>query len=232
MELQTLSPEDGLFRRMLDQRRVMLTGTIDGTLAERVCAQLLVLEADDADAPITLYLHSPGGEVDAGFAIYDTMQALRCDVATVCLGFAASMAQFLLCAGAPGQRFAHAHSRILMHQPLGAVEGYAVDVAIQAEQFSLARRLMAELTAAAHRPARRAHPRRRRPRPLVHRRGSARVRHGRRGDVGTRSLTQRRRESLGSEAMHNRRPTGRTLPTVRCAATKPSPTASRAARSS
>src|SRR5580700_11142510 len=98
--------DDELFRRMLDQRRVMLTGAIDGPLAERVCAQLLVLEADDADTAVTLYLHSPGGEVDAGFAIYDTMQSLRCDVATVCLGFAASMAQFLLCAGAPGRRLA------------------------------------------------------------------------------------------------------------------------------
>ncbi|HTD49260.1 MAG TPA: ATP-dependent Clp protease proteolytic subunit, partial [Acidimicrobiia bacterium] len=148
MELQKVGRgDDELFRRMLDQRRVMLTGTIDGPVAERVCAQLLVLESDDADTAVTLYLHSPGGEVDAGFAIYDTMQALRCDVATVCLGFAASMAQFLLCAGAPGRRLAHQHSRILMHQPLGAVEGYAVDVAIQAEQFSLARRLMAELTA-------------------------------------------------------------------------------------
>jgi len=140
-------PEDDLFRRMLDQRRVMLTGAIDGKLAERICAQLLVLEADEPDAPISLYLHSPGGEVDAGFAIYDTMQALQCEVSTVCMGFAASMAQFLLCAGAPGKRFAHAHSRILMHQPLGSVEGYAVDIAIQAEQFSIARRLMAELTA-------------------------------------------------------------------------------------
>ena len=154
MQLHNMTPtdtpptiEDGLFHRMLDQRRVMLTGTIDGKLAERICAQLLVLEADDAAAPITLYLHSPGGEVDAGFAIYDTMQSVRCDVATICMGFAASMAQFLLCAGAPGRRAAHAHSRILMHQPLGAVEGYAVDVAIQAEQFSVARRLMAELTA-------------------------------------------------------------------------------------
>jgi ATP-dependent Clp protease, protease subunit len=148
MELQTTSTlDDGLLRRMLDQRRIMLTGGIDGKLAERICAQLLVLEADDPRSPVTLYLHSPGGEVDAGFAIYDTMQALQCDVATVCLGFAASMAQFLLCAGAAGQRFAHAHSRILMHQPLGAVEGYAVDVAIKAEQFSLAKRLMAELTA-------------------------------------------------------------------------------------
>jgi len=145
--------DDELFRRMLDQRRVMLTGAIDGALAERVCAQLLVLETDNADKAVTLYLHSPGGEVDAGFAIYDTMQSLQCDVATVCLGFAASMAQFLLCAGAPGQRLAHAHSRILMHQPLGAVEGYAVDVAIQAEQFSLARRLIAEIDGEPHRPA-------------------------------------------------------------------------------
>jgi ATP-dependent Clp protease protease subunit len=149
MELQQNGPsfEDVLARRMLDQRRVMLTGMIDGKVAERVCAQLLVLEADDPERPLTLYLHSPGGEVDAGFAIYDTMQALRCDVATVCLGFAASMAQFLLVAGAPGRRYAQAHSRILMHQPLGSVQGYAVDIAIQAEQFAQARHLMAELTA-------------------------------------------------------------------------------------
>ncbi len=138
---------DTLARRMLEQRRVMLTGPIDGPLAERICAQLLVMEADAPDDPITLYLHSPGGEVDAGFAIYDTMQALRCEVATVCVGFAASMAQFLLCGGAPGKRLAYAHSRILMHQPHGAVQGYAVDVAIQAEQFTRMRNLMAELTA-------------------------------------------------------------------------------------
>jgi ATP-dependent Clp protease protease subunit len=141
------SIEDETARRMLQQRRVSLTGTIDGRLAERICAQLLVLEADDPDAPITLYIHSPGGEVDAGFGIYDTMQALRCDVATVCVGFAASMAQFILCGGAPGLRAAHAHSRILMHQPHGAVEGYAVDIGIQAEQFTRMRHLMAELTA-------------------------------------------------------------------------------------
>jgi ATP-dependent Clp protease protease subunit len=134
-------------RRMLQQRRVMLTGPIDGPLAERVCSQLLVIDADPSDLPITLYLHSPGGEVDAGFAIYDTMQALRCEVATVCVGFAASMAQFLLCGGAPGRRSAYAHSRILMHQPLGSVQGYAVDIAIQAEQFGVMRQLMAELTA-------------------------------------------------------------------------------------
>src|SRR4051812_12835698 len=134
-------------RRMLEQRRVMLTGPIDGPLAERVCAQLLVIESEQPKLPITLYLHSPGGEVDAGFAIYDTMQALRCDVAIVCVGFAASMAQFLLCGGTPGRRSAYSHSRILMHQPLGSVSGYAVDIAIQAEQFTIMRRLMAELTA-------------------------------------------------------------------------------------
>jgi len=138
---------DDFARRMLQQRRVMLTGPIDGPLAERICAQLLVMEADDPDREITLYLHSPGGEVDAGFAVYDTMQALRCDVATVCMGFAASMAQFLLCGGARGRRAAYAHSRVLMHQPLGSVQGYAVDIAIQAEQFTVARQLMAELTA-------------------------------------------------------------------------------------
>ncbi|MCU1465087.1 MAG: ATP-dependent Clp protease proteolytic subunit [Actinomycetia bacterium] len=138
---------DDVSRRMLRQRRVMLTGTIDGPLAERVCAQLLVIEAEEPELPITLYLHSPGGEVDAGFAIYDTMQTLRCEVETVCVGFAASMAQFLLCGGAPGRRAAYAHSRILMHQPLGSVQGYAVDIAIQAEQFTIMRRLMAELTA-------------------------------------------------------------------------------------
>jgi ATP-dependent Clp protease, protease subunit len=149
MQLQNESPlfSDELTRRMLYQRRVMLTGPIDGQLAERVCAQLLVLEADKPGADITLFLNSPGGEVDAGFAVYDTMQALDCDVATVCMGFAASMAQFLLCGGAIGKRRAYAHSRILMHQPLGAVEGNAVDVAIQAEQFTRARQLMAELIA-------------------------------------------------------------------------------------
>jgi ATP-dependent Clp protease protease subunit len=138
---------DDVSRRMLRQRRVMLTWPIDGPLAERVCAQLLVIEAETPELPITLYLHSPGGEVDAGFAIYDTMQTLRCEVETVCVGFAASMAQFLLCGGAPGRRSAYAHSRILMHQPLGSVQGYAVDIAIQAEQFTIMRRLMAELTA-------------------------------------------------------------------------------------
>ena len=135
--------EDGVAGKLLNQRRVMLTGPIDGPLAERICTQLLVLEAE-GDGDITLTLHSPGGEVDAGFAIYDTMQALHCDVATVCMGFAASMAQFLLCAGTPGRRYAHRHSSILMHQPHGAVQGVATDIAIQAAHFAHARHTMAE----------------------------------------------------------------------------------------
>jgi ATP-dependent Clp protease protease subunit len=152
LQIETQDPallprvDDGIAAKLLKQRRVMLTGPIDGPLAERVCAQLLVLDAD-GDDDITLHIHSPGGEVDAGFAIYDTMQSLTCDVATVCMGFAASMGQFLLVGGASGKRFAHAHSRILMHQPLGQVQGYAADIAIQAEQFSVARELISKLTA-------------------------------------------------------------------------------------
>jgi ATP-dependent Clp protease protease subunit len=138
--------EDEVGRKFLAQRRVMLTGAIDGALAERICTQLLVLDAE-GDGDITLFLHSPGGEVDAGFAIYDTMQTLDNEVATVCMGFAASMAQFLLCAGAKGKRSAYPNSRILLHQPHGAVQGMAVDIAIQAEQFTRMRELMAELIA-------------------------------------------------------------------------------------
>src|SRR3954447_13499570 len=94
--------QEEVARRMLASRRVMLTGAIDDRVANAVCSQLLVLEAE-ADAPIALYINSPGGEVDSGFAIYDTMQTLSCAVATVCVGLAASMAQFLLCAGTAGR---------------------------------------------------------------------------------------------------------------------------------
>ena len=136
-----------LARRMLSSRRVMLTGPIDDATANTVCSQLLVLEAE-GDDPVALYINSPGGSVDSGFAIYDTMQTLACPVATVCVGLAASMGQFLLCAGTPGRRYAHRHSRILMHQPHGAVQGVATDIAIQAEQFAYMRRTMAERLAA------------------------------------------------------------------------------------
>jgi ATP-dependent Clp protease protease subunit len=141
-----LNFNEELARRLLNSRRIMLTGAIDDALASAICSQLLVLEAE-SDKPITLYINSPGGSVDAGFAIYDTMQTLSCPVATVCAGLAASMGQFLLVAGTPGERYAHRHAQILMHQPHGAVQGMATDIAIQAEQFARMKRLMAERTA-------------------------------------------------------------------------------------
>jgi ATP-dependent Clp protease protease subunit len=111
------------------------------------CAQLLVLDAENPSEPIVLYINSPGGSVDDGFAIYDTMRTLHAEVITVCLGLAASMAQFVLCAGAPGKRYAHRFSRVLMHQPHGQVEGTATDINIQAAQFAYLRSTMAALTA-------------------------------------------------------------------------------------
>jgi ATP-dependent Clp protease protease subunit len=136
-----------LSRRLLNTRIIVLGGPIDDAMANLVCSQLLILEADDPLADITLYINSPGGSVDAGFAIYDTMRVLDCDVVTVAMGLAGSMAQFLLCAGARGKRYALRHSRILMHQPLGELSGVATDVIVHAGQFTYLRRLMAELLA-------------------------------------------------------------------------------------
>jgi ATP-dependent Clp protease protease subunit len=136
-----------LSRRLLETRNIVLGGPIDEAMANLVCSQLLILEADEPVADITLYINSPGGSVDAGFAIYDTMRMLDCDVVTVAMGLAGSMAQFLLCAGTPGKRYALRHSRILMHQPLGELSGVATDVLVHAGQFTYLRRLMAELLA-------------------------------------------------------------------------------------
>jgi len=136
-----------IFSRLLKERIIFLNGPVEDGMASLICAQLLFLESENAKKEIAMYINSPGGAVTAGFAIYDTMQYIKSPVSTVCMGFAASMAQFLLVGGAPGSRCAYAHSRILMHQPHGAVEGFAVDIAIQADQFARMRHLMAELTA-------------------------------------------------------------------------------------
>jgi ATP-dependent Clp protease protease subunit len=141
------APADGsaeLFQRLLRERIVFLGTQVDQASANSVCAQLLLLEAEDPERDIALYINSPGGSVTDGLAIYDTMQYIRCDVSTICLGLAASMGQFLLCAGAPGKRFALPHSRILMHQPSGQMQGQAADIAIQAEQIVYLKRMMAE----------------------------------------------------------------------------------------
>jgi ATP-dependent Clp protease protease subunit len=113
-------------------------------MANTICAQLLLLAAEDPDRDIFLYINSPGGSVSAGMAIYDTMQFVSNDVATVGLGLAASMGQFLLCAGAQGKRYATPHARIMMHQPSGGIGGTAADIAIQAEQMLYVKRTMAE----------------------------------------------------------------------------------------
>jgi len=138
-----------LFQQLLKQRIVFIGAPIDDKLANVVCAQLLLLSAEDEDRDIHVYINSPGGSVDSGMAIYDTMQYIRPDVATFCMGLAASMGQFLLCSGAPGKRFALPHSRILMHQPLigGVLQGVAADIAIHAEQIVFTKRLLAQLIA-------------------------------------------------------------------------------------
>jgi ATP-dependent Clp protease protease subunit len=133
-----------VFQRLLKERIIFLGTAVDETLANLVCSQLLLLASEDADRDIALYINSPGGSVTDGLAIYDTMQYISCDVSTICVGLAASMGQFLLCAGAPGKRFALPHSRILMHQPSGQMQGQATDIAIQAEQIVYLKRMMAE----------------------------------------------------------------------------------------
>jgi ATP-dependent Clp protease protease subunit len=133
-----------IFHRLLRERIVFLGAEVDDEVANRVCAQLLLLTADDPDRDIFLYINSPGGSVNAGLAIYDTMQYVPNDVATLAVGFAASMGQFLLCAGAPGKRSSLPHSRIVMHQPSGGIGGTASDVAIQAENMLYTKKVMQE----------------------------------------------------------------------------------------
>ncbi|MGP8060665.1 MAG: ATP-dependent Clp protease proteolytic subunit [Acidimicrobiales bacterium] len=137
-------PTADIYQRLLKERIVFIGSAIDQNTANLVCAQLILLESEDHERDISLYINSPGGSVTDGLAIYDTMQYVRPDVSTICVGLAASMGQFLLCAGAPGKRFALPHSRILMHQPSGAMQGQAADIAIQAEQIVYLKRMMAE----------------------------------------------------------------------------------------
>lgn len=124
-----------IFSRLLRDRIIMLNGAIDDNTASVVTAQLLFLEAEDPDADIMMYINSPGGVVTAGMAIYDTMQYIRPDVSTICMGQAASMGSFLLAAGTKGKRYALPNSRIMIHQPLGGAQGQATDIEIQAREI-------------------------------------------------------------------------------------------------
>jgi ATP-dependent Clp protease protease subunit len=142
-----LNLTDSVFERLLQERIVVLGSEVNDEVANRITAQLLLLDADDAETDITFYIHSPGGSVTAGFAIYDTMQLIRPDVATYAMGMAASMGQFLLSSGTPGKRYALPHARILMHQPSAGVGGTASDIAIQADLFNKWKQELARITA-------------------------------------------------------------------------------------
>ncbi|MQY02430.1 ATP-dependent Clp protease proteolytic subunit [Actinomadura macrotermitis] len=141
----SLTPD--VFHRLLRQRIVFLGQQVDDEIANRLCAEILLLSAEDRHRDIHLYINSPGGSVTAGMAIYDVMQYVPNDVATLSLGFTASMGQFLLCAGAPGKRYALPHASILMHQPSGGIGGTASDVTIQARHMLETKRLMQRLIA-------------------------------------------------------------------------------------
>ena len=139
--------DDSVYQRLLRERIIFLGSVVEDQVANAICAQMLLLAAEDPDKDIFLYVNSPGGSVSAGMAIYDTMQFVKNDVATVGLGMCASMGQFLLTAGAPNKRYALKHTRVMMHQPLGGLGGVQSLVQKQAEQMLLIKRQMAELIA-------------------------------------------------------------------------------------
>ena len=134
-----------IYQRLLKERIVFLGSEVRNDNANAICAQMLLLNAENPEADISLYINSPGGSVDAGMALYDTMQFISNDVATFGMGLAASMGQFLLAAGTPGKRYATPHARIMMHQPSGGIGGSASDIKIQAEQSILLKKQLNQL---------------------------------------------------------------------------------------
>ena len=139
--------DDHIYNRLLKERIIFLGSDVRDDNANAICAQMMLLAAEDPDRDIWLYINSPGGSVTAGMAIYDTMQFIQPDVATVAMGMAASMGQFLLSSGAKGKRFATPHARVMMHQPSGGIGGTASDIAIQAELILNMKRTLTQLTA-------------------------------------------------------------------------------------
>ena len=136
-----------IFSRLLRERIIFLGTPIDDMVANLIVAQLLLLDSENPEKDIMLYINSPGGSVTAGLAIYDTMQHIRADVCTICLGQAASMGAFLLCSGAKGKRMALPHSRVLIHQPLGGAQGQATDIEIQAQEILRIKKTLNEIMA-------------------------------------------------------------------------------------
>jgi len=142
-----MDPSADIYARLLKNRIVFLGSEVNDQVANFLTAQLLYLEAEDAEADIWLYINSPGGSVTAGMAIYDTMQLVAPDVGTICMGLAASMGQFLLCAGTKGKRYALPHARIMMHQPSSGMGGSASDIKIQAQQSLHIKQVLLDLIA-------------------------------------------------------------------------------------
>ena len=134
-----------IYSRLLKERLIFLTGTVYDQMASLICAQLLFLESENPNKDISFYINSPGGVVSAGLAIYDTMQYIRSPVSTVCIGQAASMGSLLLCAGAPGTRFALPNARVMVHQPSGGAQGQATDIEIQAREILTLRKRLNEI---------------------------------------------------------------------------------------
>ncbi|MBR6782709.1 MAG: ATP-dependent Clp endopeptidase proteolytic subunit ClpP [Clostridia bacterium] len=136
-----------IYSRLLNDRIIFLSDEVNDATASLVVAQLLFLEAQDPDKDISFYINSPGGSVTAGMAIYDTMNFIKCDVSTICIGMAASMGAFLLCAGAKGKRIALPHSEIMIHQPLGGAQGQASDIKIRADLILRTRDMLNKILA-------------------------------------------------------------------------------------
>ncbi|MGN6723373.1 MAG: ATP-dependent Clp protease proteolytic subunit [Marmoricola sp.] len=145
--LDSMGLDNHIYQRLLRERIVFLGSEVRDQNANAICAQLLLLSAEDPEADIFLHINSPGGSVDSGMAIYDTMNYIPNDVATVAMGLAASMGQFLLCAGAKGKRYALPHARIMMHQPSGGMGGSASDIKIQAQQSLHIKKVLLDLIA-------------------------------------------------------------------------------------
>jgi len=137
-----------IYSRLLEDRIIFLTGEINDAVANTVVAQLIYLEGKDASKDISLYINSPGGSVSAGMAIYDTMNYIKCDVSTICIGMAASMGAFLLSSGAKGKRYSLPNSKIMIHQPLGGAQGQASDIAIVAEEILKTKKKLNSILAA------------------------------------------------------------------------------------
>lgn len=136
-----------IYSRLLKERIIFLTGEVNDQVSSLVCAQLLFLESENPSKEISFYINSPGGSVSAGLAMYDTMQYIKCDVSTVCMGIAASMGSLLLAAGAPGKRFALPNSRIMTHQPSGGARGQATDIEIHAKEILRIREILNQIYA-------------------------------------------------------------------------------------